>query len=118
MCRVEVKCSYEQIYRYTTTLMCEGLDASFSRVYVDSADDGVAESGEFVIPQVTMLDLETTPALRILLYVICNTFPDVVEVKDAPPFDIELKVSRGGKVIYDRLHKVNQWGGITLDFTL
>ncbi len=118
MVKVEVKCSYEQIYRYITTVMCEGLDSSHNSLYVVSADDGLSDGGEFELPQIIALDVEEAPALRIMIYVLCRTLPAVVEVDDAPPFEVELRVSRQGVVLYDRAYLVNQWGGLTVDVVL
>lgn len=53
--------------------------------------------------------------IEVYLYVVANTFPDSVAIKDSPPFKVRLKVTpEGSKVAEERSYDVNQWGGLTI----
>ena len=122
--RVRLLCDYEQWWRYNIFMTVVEYDGGNRqtgyRNFIDRAYDVDDGSDDRTAPEGYTNDrgaeITTGPCHRIeiYLYVIANTFPSSVVIRDSPPFQARLVVERDGQPAVDRLWDVNQWGGLTL----
>jgi hypothetical protein len=126
--RVEVRSPFPEWWRYNVFMTVACYDAEGRIADYMTLTDKVYEVGDGTeLRQVPAdynparpLSLETPPCHRaeLFVYVIANTFPSSVVIKDSPPFEIEVLTSGGGEKPSTTLYQVNQWGGLTLKQTL
>lgn len=66
------------------------------------------------------LTMTTEPceSITAYIYVIPNTLPVSREVQDCLPFGLKVSVTADGETVYDVTHKVNQWGGASIELKL
>lgn len=122
--KIEVMSAYAEWWRYNVfvTAACfdaEGKVADYltltDKVYEPGDGTEIRNAPESYDP-VRPLVLETSPCdhAEIYVYVIANTFPSSASIKDSPPFDVEVAISRDGGKPETTLWKVNQWGGVSI----
>ncbi len=128
MYTIEVKSSFEQVWRYNTMIMCGGYSAlpEEKELYVVSERDIVSEienriecepSG-FELPHRLILTAEEADHIRVIIYYVPHTLPLGKEVENRTPFDVDVKISREGEVIYKKVHQINQWGGASIEIKI
>ena len=118
MYTIRVTCSYDELYRYNTVVMCGGYDSAQEELYVVSARDEASQGGEFALPQITTLTADRAENLRIVVYLVAHTLPENLNVEELNPFEVDIKVTKGGKEIYHKPHEVNPWGGAAIEIKL
>ncbi len=118
MYRIETKCSFEELYRYTTTIMCGGYTSSGEELYVTSAKDAASVGEEFILPQITVLESSKADNIRVEIYVVPHTLSDNRNVFDADPFELEVTITRDGKTLHTHTYAVNRWGGASIEIKL
>ncbi len=118
MYTISVTCSYDELYRYNTVVMCGGYNASGEEIYVVSQRDDASQGGEFSLPQIVQLRAQRAQSIRIIVYLIAHTMPEKREVEASPPFEIDIEVEQDGREIYHKSHEVNQWGGTAIEIEL
>lgn len=121
---VDLSCDYAQWWRYNVYISVVCYDEQSQIVdylnYVDKIYDienGEAERSQpanYPVPR--QVGLESIPCdhISLYLYVIANTFPRSLAVRDSPPFPATLTVRCDGKAIIKRNCEVNQLGGFTI----
>ncbi len=118
MYRIETKCSFEELYRYSTTIMCGGYSSSSKELYVVSAKDSASMGEEFSLPQITTLETRAADNIRVEIYVVPHTLSDERRVTGADPFELDVKITRKGKIIHSQNYPVNRWGGASIEIKL
>ncbi len=126
MYKIEVECSYEQLWRYNTIIMCGGFSGSEESLYVVSKEDIISdtehpiesEPSDFVLPRRVELTAESADHIRAIIYVVPHTLPLSRDVDECPPFDVEVTITNGVKKIYSSTHPVNQWGGASIEIKI
>ncbi len=124
--KIEISSSFEELWRYNFTIVCACYNEQGERTDFVSAESIAAPSGSklrqapsgFEGPR--KLQLTTTPCHSIVayVYVVTNTEPISNVIADSPAFDLKLKVSIGRNAIYNKVHKISQWGGDSIELKL
>lgn len=122
--RAEVRSTYPEWWRYNVFVTVACYNQSGRIVDYLTLADKVYEVGDGTEIRTAPADyslsrpltLETPPCdhAELFVYVIANTFPSSVVIKDSPPFEIEVLTKAGGEKSVTTLYPVNQWGGLTL----
>lgn len=121
--KIELRCRYDAWWRYNAAMMCGCFDADDQRTdFVSTASD-VADVGANLpgkpsgLPERSSIVLETPPCDHILLYVyiIPHTLPTDNDIDATRPFDIEIRISRGGHTLVSEKRKINQWSGASIE---
>ncbi|MFI3282523.1 MAG: hypothetical protein SNG10_03230 [Rikenellaceae bacterium] len=125
---IEVENSYEQLWRYNTIVMCGGYSPSpeNAELYVVSTEDIISQietpiEGEpagYKLPRRVNLEAAAADHIRVIVYLVAHTLPLGREVSMSPAFDLEVKISKDSEVVYNTTHKVNQWGGASIEIKL
>ncbi len=126
MYTIEVECSYEQLWRYNTIIMCGGFSTKDEQLYVESTKDIISDventiecaPADFELPRKVTLRVDKADHIRAIIYVIPHILPLGRDVDENPPFDIEVTITKGTKKIYATPHQVNQWGGASIEIKL
>ncbi len=130
MYTIDVWSDFEELFRYNILLTCAGFDAADEQLYVVGCERVYNETittkivptppppEGFETGEVLSLEAGEAERIHIILYVITNTLPARRQISDFPPFDIQVRVTKEGGVIYDTTHKVNQWGGESINIKL
>jgi hypothetical protein len=126
--RAEVRSTFAEWWRYNVFMTVACYDTDGRIIDYLTLTDKVYETGDGTEIRTAPADynparplvLETPPChhAELFVYVIANTFPSSVVIKDSPPFEIEILTSRGGEKPVTTLYPVNQWGGLTLKQSL
>ncbi len=128
---IEVSSDFQELWRYNIFATCGGFDAMGKSLYVVGEEMVSSEEIQKEIvplpappdnfdPKSMTLRLETkdATAIKIIIYVVAHTLPHDRIVEDSPPFNCLITVSRESCEIYRDIHKVNQWGGVTVNINL
>lgn len=116
---IEVWSASKDFWRYNITLLCGCFDAAGSRTGIVSAERRRtdAEQRSQAAPGTRAADeplkLVTEPCDRITLYVylVPHTLPESRDIYESPPFEFHVRVTGGGRTLYDCDLPVNQWSG-------
>lgn len=122
--KVEIKCAYSQWWRYNIFMTVvgrdnEGAQLSYSnlvnRVY-DIGDGSEIRTApqDYNNARPLSVTVDSCDYIDVYLYIIANTFPESLVIRDSPSFPIEVVVKRDSMVIERTTIDVNQWGGSTL----
>ena len=103
--------------------MCGCFDADGRRTGFVSTASEVAEVGANLpqrpadLPDRSCVTLATPPCDHILLYayIIPHTLPEGNDIDATRPFDIEIRISRGGHLLHAGKRQVNQWSGASIE---
>ena len=123
---VRLRSGFAELWRYNIVAECGGFDAAGERVCFVSAQSVIAPVGsalrqapsEPTHPRALTMTTEPCESITAYIYVIPNTLPISREVQDCLPFDLKVSVTADGETVYDVTHKVNQWGGASIDLKL
>ncbi|MFI3302075.1 MAG: hypothetical protein SNH35_04460 [Rikenellaceae bacterium] len=126
MYTIEVKSSFEQLWRYNTIIMCGGFSPDDELLYVVSTKDIISDMenpiesapADFTLPRSVMLNADDAEHIRTIIYITPHTLPLGREVKENPPFDVDVTITKDLKNIYSSKHQVNQWGGASIEIKL
>ncbi len=123
---IELSSGFEELWRYNLLVTCRGLDNDDNELYVTGDEKVTSETfqsdliklpappEDFKPEDLTlMLKCEDAPRIDIIAYVVAHTLPENRRVEDSPPFYLRVQVTRNEEEIYDELHEVNQWGGLS-----
>lgn len=123
---VRLRSGFAELWRYNIVAECGGFDAAGEHVCFVSAQSVIAPVGsalrqapsEPTHPRALTMTTEPCESITAYIYVIPNTLPISREVQDCLPFDLKVSVTADGETVYDVAHKVNQWGGASIELKL
>lgn len=123
---VRLRSGFAELWRYNIVAECGGFDAAGERVCFVSAQSVIAPVGsalrqapsEPTHPRALTMTTEPCESITAYIYVIPNTLPVSREVQDCLPFGLKVSVTADGETVYDVTHKVNQWGGASIELKL
>ncbi|MCX4261800.1 MAG: hypothetical protein OSJ31_02735 [Alistipes sp.] len=124
---IEVASRYEELWRYNIELTGQTADSGGSRLEYISASSFVAPVGskleaapEGYSPAGRDIGIDTEPAesLTLYIYVIPNTLPTERTVDLVKPFTLDVRISRGEEMLYDRHLSINQFSGDNIEIKL
>ena len=121
--KIELKSRYDEWWRYNADLMCGCFDADDNRIGFASAASDVADVGANLsvrpadIPAARSVVLTTPPCHHLVLYVyiIPHTLPAGNDIDSTRPFEAEIRISRGGKLLCTEKRAINQWSGASIE---
>ena len=121
--KIELKSRYDEWWRYNADLMCGCFDADDNRIGFASAASDVADVGANLsvrpadIPAARSVVLTTPPCHHLVLYVyiIPHTLPAGNDIDSTRPFEAEIRISRGGRLLCTEKRAINQWSGASIE---
>ena len=124
--KIEVKSRYDEWWRYNADLMCGCFDADDNRIGFASVASDVADVGANLsvrpadIPAARSVVLTTPPCHHLVLYVyiIPHTLPAGNDIDSTRPFEAEIRISRGGKLLRSEKRAINQWSGASIELRI
>ena len=124
--KIEVKSRYDEWWRYNADLMCGCFDIDDNRIGFASAASDVADVGSNLtgrptaIPAARGVVLTTPPCHHLVLYVyiIPHTLPAGNDIDSTRPFEAEIRISRGGKLLRSEKRSINQWSGASIELRI
>lgn len=121
---INLSCDYPQWWRYNVYISMVCCDENSVAIdylnLVDKVYDLCSGAEERSKPigydDLRTISVTSVPCDHIILYiyVIANTLPKSVIVRDSPEFEVELTISCDGRQIRNQRCKVNQIGGLTI----
>ena len=123
---IEIGSRFEQLWRYNLAIVCACYDEQGERIDFCSAESFVASAGSklreapagFDGPRELKLTTSACHSIVAYVYVVTNTEPISNAIADSPAFDLKLKVSIGRNAIYNKVHKISQWGGDSIELKI
>lgn len=123
---IRLRCGFAELWRYNMAVECAGFGPAGERVCFVAAQSVVAPVGAGLRsepaspkhPRELTVTTEPCDSITAYVYVITNTQPASRVVKDSPPFDLKVRIAADGDTVYDAVHKINQWGGTTIEIKL
>ena len=123
---IEIGSRFEQLWRYNLAIVCACYDEQGGRTDFCSAESFVASAGSklreapagFDGPRELKLTTSACHSIVAYVYVVTNTEPISNVIADSPAFDLKLKVSIGRNAIYNKVHKISQWGGDSIELKI
>lgn len=121
--KIELKSRSEVWWHYNADLMCGCFDADDNRIGFASTASDVAGVGSNLterptdIPAARSVVLETPPCHHLVLYVyiIPHTLPAGNDIDSTRPFEAEIRISRGGRLLRTEKRAINQWSGASIE---
>ena len=120
---IELTSRYKEWWRYNAALMCGCFYADDRRTgFVSTASD-VADVGSNLTqrpaetPANRKVTLETPPCHHLLLYLylIPHTLPAGNDIDTTRPFEVEIRIFRGGDLLRTEKRSINQWSGASIE---
>ena len=123
---IQIKSSYDELWRYNLSAMCGAFDSVGVRVDFVKAESFIAEVGanlksapdDYTAKREMKLQTEPCDSMVAYIYVVPHTLPRDRDVADCKPFDLSIKVQMGSETIYNVKHKINQWSGASIELKL
>ncbi len=124
--QIELSSRFEEWWRYNVVLMGAPVDAAGERLAICSVASEIAPVGsnlaappsaEATSRRVT-LTAGPCHRLRLLIYIMPHTLPVSDDIARVAPFEVTLRISRGGKLLRKERYAVNQWSGVSLDLEI
>ena len=123
---IQIKSSYDELWRYNLSAMCGTFDSVGERVDFVKAESFIAEVGanlksapdDYTAKREMKLQTEPCDSIVAYIYVVPHTLPRDRDVADCKPFDLSIKVQMGSETIYNIKHKINQWSGASIELKL
>lgn len=120
---VEVSSPFEGWWRYNVALMAGCFDSRGNRTGFARGESFIAHAGANLqeIPRgidpahKATLTSDECDNLLLYIYVIPHTLPRCNEIEETQPFDIEVKISYGERLISRQQLSVNQWSGASIE---
>lgn len=124
--RVEIRSGYELFWRYNLAVTCGCFDADDNRTDFFGAEDVAAPVGSNLtappddLRERRGIDFTTSPCDHLLMYVyvIPNTLPEQTDIAECKPFDMTIRVTRGGQTLFDSVVPVNCWSGCSMELRI
>ncbi len=121
--KVEISSGYDGFWRYNIMVTCGCFDENDNRVGFASAEDIVApiganlESAPKEYPSKRVVQFDTVPCDHLLLYmyVIPHTIPLGRDVDEHKPYLLNVRITKGGRLVSNREFPVNVWSGASLE---
>lgn len=120
---VEVSSPFEGWWRYNVALMAGCFDGAGNRTGFARSESFIAHAGANLreIPKginpdhrATLLT-EACDHLLLYIYIIPHTLPSDNEIGETQPFDIEVKITCGERLVSRQRIAVNQWSGASIE---
>ena len=120
---IEITSRHKIWWRYNVACTIGCFDAAGKRTGFASAASQIAEVGaqlrecpQGIDPQrkvwVTTADCESILGY---IYIIPHTLPESRVIEESKPFEVEIRIAYNGKKLRSEKHKINQWGGASLE---
>ncbi|MFI3285072.1 MAG: hypothetical protein R3Y08_00295 [Rikenellaceae bacterium] len=115
MIEIIVESNYIGYSRYDTIVVCGGFDTLATQLYLVAAHRAQGEN--FV-----RLEAKAASSIETIIYFIPQITPQGKNepIVDHPPFEAQITIKNGSKILHNRTHQINSWGGaaIKLNFEL
>lgn len=128
---VEITSDYGELWRYNLAVTCgcfagSGDSEHDQRLDFIAAEDTVAPVGANLqhrpdnCPSDRTIRFSTVGCdyLLMYVYVIPHTLPAERDISECKPFELQIKVLRGGKLLHNALYDVNCWSGASIELRL
>lgn len=123
---IHLRSGYAELWRYNIVVECGGFDEAGERICFASAQSIIAPVGSALKrapsepkhPRNMSVATGPCDAIAAYIYVIPNSLPQSREVSDCMPFELKVRIEADGSTVYDVAHKVNQWGGASIEIKL
>lgn len=123
---LELRCRYEEWWRYNAALMCGCFDAADRRTGFVSTASEVADVGSNLPAAPANAGNRRRLALTIpacdhfvaYVYIIPHTLPTGNDIETTQPFEVELRVTRGAETLLQERRRVNQWSGASIELKI
>ncbi|MBQ2703450.1 MAG: hypothetical protein IJF63_06300 [Alistipes sp.] len=120
---VEIWSDFEEFWCYNIMVTCGCFDENGGRVGFASADDSVAPVGanlakrpsDYPSKRMVKFDTEECDHLLMYIYVIPHTIPIDRAIDEHKPFMLNVRITRGGRLVVSRNLQVNRWSGASLE---
>lgn len=124
--QISVRSNFAELWRYNIVVTCGSFDAAGEHIEVITKESTVASAGEGVncaedVAEVLRdVKLTTGPcdSIKAYVYLMPHKLPSAKSPEDTPAFGVRVKVKAGDEVLYNVVHKVNQWSGATIELKL
>ncbi len=124
--QISVKSNFAELWRYNIVVMCGAFNDAGEQITTTSAQSVIATVGD---------NLKSAPAeaegsrdvkvtsvpcdnIKAYIYLMPHTLPSARTPEDTPTFGVRVKVKADDEVLYNVVHKVNQWSGATIELKL
>ena len=124
--QISVRSNFAELWRYNIVVTCGAFDSTGEQIATTSSQSVVAAVGD---------NLKSAPAeaegsrdmkvvsvpcdnIKAYIYLMPHTLPSVRTPEDTPAFGVRVKVKADDEVVYNVVHKVNQWSGVTIELKL
>lgn len=122
---ISIECDYREFWRYNLALSGEVLARGRRVGYIAYSDDVAAVGSElraapagYSRPRRTVVEGASGDALTLYIYIVPNTLPESRVVADSAPFELDVSISHGDRVVYNRRLLINQWSGDNIEIKI
>ena len=120
---IEISSRYDGWWRYNVALMCGCFDAAGNRTGFVSAESHVADVGanlekkpdEAGGDRSLRLATEACDHLLLYIYIVPHTLPAGNDIGDTQPFEVDFRITCGGKPLRTEKRLINQWSGASVE---
>ena len=110
---IEISSRYDGWWRYNVALMCGCFDAAGNRTGFVSAESHVADVGANLKKK--PLATEACDHLLLYIYIVPHTLPAGNDIGDTQPFEVDFRITCGGKLLRTEKRLINQWSGASVE---
>lgn len=123
---IQIRSSFKELWRYNIAISCGCFTEEGAEPVVVSEQRNIAPVGAnlggapdgFKLPVEMKLTTPASERIVAYIYIIPHTLPAGRDIDERHPFDLKVKVSADGEVVYNTQHKVNQWSGTSIEIKL
>lgn len=124
--KIELRCRYEEWWRYNADLMCGCFDVDDNRIGFASVASDIAAVGSNLkarpegIDAARSVTLQTPPCDHLVLYVyiIPHTLPAGNDIDSTRPFEAEIRIYHDGRHLRTEKRRINQWSGASIELRI
>ena len=121
--KIEISSAYERLWCYNMAVTCGCFDEHDNRTDFVAAEDFVAHVGSnlgakpdgYDLPRVLAFEAAACDHLLMYIYLVPHTLPSGRDIADTEPFDLRVRIARGGGMLVDRIFKINCWSGASIE---
>ena len=115
---ISIESNFRDLWRYNTIVMANVMRDSEQVEILKHLREVAPIGAELSAPpedyddnRKIKLQSVDADALTLYIYIIPHTLPVEQEVSAAKPFELDVKVKHGGRIIYTHRYMINQWSG-------